>query len=48
MAGDLSHLWDFTQPELSEQRFREALATANPDEALILQTQIARTYGFAR
>ncbi|MDQ3215452.1 MAG: tetratricopeptide repeat protein [Pseudomonadota bacterium] len=45
MASDPSHLWDFTQPELSEQRFREALATANPDDALILQTQIARTYG---
>jgi len=45
MTSDLSHLWDFTQPELSEQRFRAALSTANPDDALILQTQIARTYG---
>jgi len=45
MAFDLASLWDFSQPELSEQRFREALATANSDEALILQTQIARTYG---
>jgi tetratricopeptide (TPR) repeat protein len=45
MAIDLAPLWDFNQPELSEQRFRAALATASPDDALILQTQIARTYG---
>ena len=29
----------------SEQRFRDALATTTGDDALILQTQIARTYG---
>jgi len=45
MPIDLAPLWDFKQPELSEQRFRAALATASPDDALILQTQIARTYG---
>jgi tetratricopeptide (TPR) repeat protein len=45
MAIDLAPLWDFNQPELSEQRFRAALASASPDDALILQTQIARTYG---
>ena len=45
MAINLSELWDFSQPEVSEQRFRAALETASPDEALILQTQIARTYG---
>ena len=44
-AIDLSPLWNFNKPELSEQRFRAALATANADDALILQTQIARTYG---
>ena len=45
MAIDLAPLWDFGKPEASEQRFRAALATANADDALILQTQIARTYG---
>lgn len=45
MTLDLSSLWDFSQPELSEQRFRAALATASPDDALILQTQIARSHG---
>lgn len=45
MAIDLASLWDFSQPELSEQRFRSALVTATPDDALILQTQIARTHG---
>jgi tetratricopeptide (TPR) repeat protein len=51
-APDLNALWDFTNPALSEQRFREALATAEkdqrPDDALILQTQIARTLGLRR
>ena len=45
MALDVFGLWDYSKPELSEQRFREALKTASPDEALVLQTQIARTYG---
>lgn len=45
MAIDVSQLWDFSQPELSEQRFRSALLTAVGDDALIIQTQIARTYG---
>jgi len=44
-AMDLDALWDFRRPELSEQRFRSALAQATGDEALILQTQIARSYG---
>lgn len=48
MAIDLASLSDFSKPELSEQRFRAALATANRDDALILQTQIARTYGLRR
>ena len=48
MAIDLAPLWDFSKPELSEQRLRAALATANGDDALILQTQIARTYGLRR
>ena len=48
MAIDLEPLWDFGKPELSEQRFRSALATASADDALVLQTQIARTYGLRR
>jgi tetratricopeptide (TPR) repeat protein len=38
-------LWDFGDPAGSEQRFRAALAGADGDDALVLQTQIARTYG---
>ena len=45
MAIDLEPLWNFSQPEQSEQRFRAALAGASRDDALILQTQIARSYG---
>lgn len=45
MSIDLTKLWDYGKPELSEQRFRSALATASADDALILKTQIARTYG---
>jgi hypothetical protein len=48
MAIDLAPLWDFNKPELSEQRFREALATATGDDALVLQTQIARTFGLRK
>lgn len=44
-ALDIPALWDFNQPALSEQRFRDALATAQGDDALILQTQIARSWG---
>ena len=48
MAIDLAPLWNFSDPALSEQRFREAQATAGADDALILQTQIARTYGLRK
>jgi tetratricopeptide (TPR) repeat protein len=48
MAVDLAPLWDFSRPEVSEQRFRAALETATGDDALILRTQIARTYGLRR
>lgn len=48
MAIDLAPLWNFGEPEVSEQRFRSALSTATGDDALILQTQIARTYGLRR
>jgi hypothetical protein len=45
MTIDISTLWDFDRPELSEQHFRSALSHASVDDGLILQTQIARTYG---
>ena len=48
MSIQISELWDFQKPALSEQRFRAALETATGDDALILQTQIARTYGLRR
>lgn len=51
-AVDVTALWDFSNPALSEERFRAALATAQAegrrDDALILQTQIARTLGLRR
>ena len=45
MTIDISKLWDFNKPEISEQRFRSALSNVSGDDVLILQTQIARTYG---
>jgi tetratricopeptide (TPR) repeat protein len=45
MALDLDSLWDFGNAALSEERFEQALATAQGDDALILQTQVARTLG---
>lgn len=48
MAIDLAALWDFNRPDVSEQRFRKALEQASGDDALILQTQIARTYGLRK
>lgn len=48
MTIDVSTLWDFNKPEISEERFRSALSTVSGDDALILQTQIARTYGIRR
>jgi len=42
---DLAPLWDFTDPAASERRLREALAKAEGDDVLVLQTQIARTHG---
>jgi tetratricopeptide (TPR) repeat protein len=48
MAIDLAPLWNFNQPDVSEQRFRAALEGASGDDVLILQTQIARTYGLRK
>ncbi len=47
-AVDLAALWNFSDPALSEQRFREALKTAQGDDALVLQTQIARSHGLRK
>lgn len=44
-AMDLKPLWNFNDPVQSEQRFRVALASAGGDDAFVLRTQIARTYG---
>ena len=48
MPIDVAPLWDFKHPEVSEQRFRSALQGAVGDDALILQTQIARTFGLRK
>lgn len=48
MDIDLGALWDYGKPEVSEQRFRAAAASASSDDVLVLQTQIARTYGLRK
>lgn len=48
MTINIRELWDFSNPALSEQRFRDALELANFDDALILKTQIARSYGLRK
>jgi tetratricopeptide (TPR) repeat protein len=48
MTIDLATLWDFGKPALSEERFRAAIVRAVPDDAFILQTQIARTWGLRK
>lgn len=48
MALDVLGMWNFRDPAGTEQKFRTALKTAKGDDALILQTQIARTYGLRK
>lgn len=48
MAIDLSALWDYAHPAVSEERFRAAIVRAVPDDAFILQTQVARTWGLRK
>jgi tetratricopeptide (TPR) repeat protein len=48
VVPDLAALWDFGQPAVSEQRFRERLAGAQGDAAIVLQTQIARSFGLRK
>jgi tetratricopeptide (TPR) repeat protein len=45
MALDVSSLWDYSKPGESERRFEHALAGASADDAFVLRTQIARTWG---
>ena len=44
VAADIDALWDYNQPAVSEARFRDALKTESGDDALELETQIARTF----
>jgi tetratricopeptide (TPR) repeat protein len=45
---DVISMWDFDQPEVSEQRFRTALAAATGTDALVLRTQLGRALGLQR
>jgi tetratricopeptide (TPR) repeat protein len=49
-SADIDKLWDYAKPQVSEQRFREALAKypAGSREALEIETQIARTQSLQR
>lgn len=44
-AMDIKGWWNFADPAASEAVFRERLASASGDDALSLQTQIARSLG---
>lgn len=44
-AIDAVALWDFSDPARSEAAFRALLPAASADDALSLQTQIARSFG---
>ena len=48
MAADIEALWDYSQPAVSEARFRDALKSESGDDALELETQIARTFSLRR
>jgi len=41
---DIDSLWEYTNPTVSEERFRSALSSAHGDARLELLTQIARTF----
>jgi tetratricopeptide (TPR) repeat protein len=45
---DITSMWNHANPAESETKFRAALEQATGDTALILQTQIARTYGIRK
>ena len=42
---DPTPLWDFDDPAASEQRFRMEAENADPDDRLVLMTQVARALG---
>lgn len=48
MAVDVLNLWNFRDPAASEERFRSAQEGANQDDWMILETQIARSYGIRK
>jgi len=48
MAIDITKLWDFSDPKISETRFRQAMVEASADDRLILLTQVARSYGLRK
>ena len=48
MENAIDSYWEYSDPAGSEERFREALQTAQGDEQLELLTQIARTYSLRR
>lgn len=41
-------MWDFGDPAASENRFLAAMAGASENDKLILQTQVARSYGIRK
>jgi tetratricopeptide (TPR) repeat protein len=45
---DIESFWEYSDPALSEERFRSALHEATGDDRLELLTQIARTYSLRR
>jgi tetratricopeptide (TPR) repeat protein len=45
---DVLSLWNYDDPAASELRFRELIKSASADDAAILETQIARTFGLRR
>jgi tetratricopeptide (TPR) repeat protein len=45
---NIDDYWEYSDPAASEVRFRAALAGADPDTRLELQTQIARTFSLRR
>lgn len=42
---DPTPLWDFDDPTGSEQRFRAEAEAADPEDRLVLMTQVARALG---
>lgn len=47
-SPEIDSFWEYTDPALSEERFRAALVSAQGDERLELLTQIARTYSLRK